>query len=257
MNLNIINELQSQSDLKMEYKYEEFDWCLNDRGKAGIGNRELAYSIRISSVKSSEIRKYYLNKYLIDSLKTDEDLKLSDFDIDSFEVDEIKKTLQIKDMIISIENIKSKEIVNFCLSKIDTKNKQTSTIFLKIIKNIINDPNRVYTLNFNSFSSLHPTYQLHIIIYTFSSSLKLYSINNLKEIFKQFSTNKSNLLELINKMIETNNCDNLDYILQNKEYNLSSSEYKKLKEYALSLRLFDIMRILTKNESHDFILYDD
>jgi hypothetical protein len=257
MNLNIIKELQSQSDLKMEYKYEEFDWCLNDRGKAGIGNRELAYSIRVSSVKSDEIRKFYLNKYLIDSLKTDEDLKLSDFDIDSFEVDEIKKILKIKEMIINIENIKSKEIVNFCLSKIDKKNKETSIILLKIIKNIINDPNRVYILNFNSFATLNPVYQLNIMIYTFSSSLKLYSINNLKEIFKQFSSNKPNLLELINKMIEINNYDNLDYILTNKESKLNSIEYEKLKNYALRLRLFEIVRIIIKFESHDFILCDD
>jgi hypothetical protein len=137
--------------------------------------------------------------------------------------------------------------------------KERSQIFLKLIKEIEHNHNRVCTINFNSFSTLHPTYQLHIMLYTFSSSVKLFCINNFKEIFKQFSNKKSNLLNLINNMIETNNCDNLDYILQNKdkESKINSDEYKKLKEYALSLRLFDIMRILTKYDSHDFILYDD
>jgi hypothetical protein len=58
-------------------------------------------------------------------------------------------------------------------------------------------------------------------------------------------------------MIEINNYDNLDYILTNKESKLNSIEYEKLKNYALTLRLFEIVRIIIKFESHDFILYDD
>lgn len=255
MNLNIINELQSDSNLKMQPKYEDFDWCLNDRAKAGIGNRELAYSIRVSSVKSDEIRKFYLNKYLEDCLNTDENLKLSDLDTDFFEFDEVQKMLKIKNMIIKIEKIKSTEIKDFCFSKID-KNKDYSQTFLKLIKEIEYQPNRVCTFNLNTFTSLNSTYQLHLMIYLFSS-VKLHSISNLREIFKHFSKNKSNLLELINKMIETNNCDSIDYILKNKDCKIISCEYKKLKDYALSLRLFDIVKVITKCESNDFILYEN
>ena len=158
-------------------------------------------------------------------------------------------------MIIKIEKIKSTEIKDYCMTKID-RNKERSQIFLKLIKEIEYQPNRVCTFNLNSFTSLNSTYQLHLLTYLFSSKAQLHSINNFKETFKHFSKNKSNLLELINKMIETNNCDNLEYILQNKDKDtkINSDEYKKLKDYALSLRLFDIMRILTKYESHDFIL---
>lgn len=256
MNLNIINELQSDSNLKMQPKYEDFDWCLNDRAKPGIGNRELAYSIRVSSVKSDEIRKFYLNKYLEDCLNTDENLKLSDLDTEFFEFDEVQKMLKIKNMIIKIEKIKSTEIKDYCMTKID-KNKDRSQTFLKLIKEIEYQPNRICTFNLNTFTSLNSTYQLHLMIYLFSSRAQLHSISNLREIFKQFSNNKSNLLDLINKMIEMNKYDSLEYILKNKDCKLYSCEYKKVKDYALSLRLFDIVRVLTNFESNDFILFEN
>ena len=133
--------------------------------------------------------------------------------------------------------------------------KQKCKNFLKLIKEIEHSNNRICTFDYSVFSFLHESYQLHLMIYLFSSVKELHRIQNLNEIFKHFSNNKTNLLELINKMIETNNYDSLNYILQNKESELDLTVYKKLKDYTLSLRLFDIMKLLTRYESNDFILY--
>ena len=133
--------------------------------------------------------------------------------------------------------------------------KQKCKNFLKLIKEIEHSNNRICTFDYSVFSFLHESYQLHLMIYLFSSVKQLHRIQNLNEIFKHFSNNKTNLLELINKMIETNNYDSLNYILQNKESELDLTVYKKLKDYTLSLRLFDIMKLLTRYESNDFILY--
>ena len=133
--------------------------------------------------------------------------------------------------------------------------KQKCKNFLKLIKEIEHSNNRICTFDYSVFTFLHESYQLHLMIYLFSSVKELHRIQNLNEIFKHFSNNKTNLLELINKMIETNNYDSLNYILQNKESELDLTVYKKLKDYTLSLRLFDIMKLLTRYESNDFILY--
>ena len=261
----IYKNLQTIPELKLEDKFMNFEWYSNNQYMYGIiiGKNKL----KISSIKSDEIRKYYINKYITECLTYDEKIKLDDLNTNNLNTNDLKinkekQTVLINNFTMNIKNIKSNEIRNYLISNINFNEKETTQYLFNLIVHPHNKPQEYemyIQVNFdtNMFNSLQNKNQLYLLKYIFSIPHLINKIKNFLEIFTIFSKNKNNLLELINIVIKMNDQTNLDYILRNKTIKLNEEDYKPLHDIVLNLRLFDMIKVLTKYEARDYILNND
>ena len=258
MDQRVYKDLQTIPELKLEHKFMNFEWYSNNQQTYGISSGK--YNIKVSSIKSDEIRKYYVNKYISECLTHDENLKLDD--INDYKINREKQSILINDYTIYIKYIKSSEIKNYLISNLNFNEKETTQYLLNLITPPPNKPQEyeMYILvNFdiNMFNSIENKNQLYLLKYIFSQPYLINKISNFLDIFKIFTKNKNNLIELINTIIKMNDVGHLDYILNNKSIKLNEEDYKALEDFTINLRLFDIIRTLTKYETKEYILNNE
>ena len=262
MDQRVYKDLQTIPELKLEHKFMNFEWYSNSNYLT-YGILCNKNSLKVSSIKSDEIRKYYVNKYISECLTHDENLKLDDIDdIDNYKINREKQSILINDYTIDIKYIKSFDIQNYLISKINFNEKEKTQYLLNLITPPPNKPQEyeMYILvNFdiNMFNSIENKNQLYLLKYIFSQPYLINKISNFLDIFKMFTKNKNNLIELINTIIKMNDVGHLDYILNNKSIKLNEEDYKALEDFTLNLRLFDIIRTLTKYETKEYILNNE
>jgi len=167
--------------------------------------------------------------------------------------------VSIYDNTINIKNISSQEIKNFLISNINFNEKEKTQYLLSLITPPPNKPleyEMYIQVKFDTdmFNSIGDKNKLYLMKYIFSTEHLINKITNFLEIFLIFSNNKNNLIELINSIITINDHGRLEYILQRKSIKLDDKDYNNLQDIALNLRLFDINRILMRNQSLDYIL---
>jgi hypothetical protein len=271
--MNINEELQNNPELKLEDKFMNFEWFCNNRYTYGINTGKSDPKIRksyqengksyvkISSIKSNEIRKYYVNKYIFECLKYDEHLKLKD--INDYKINKDNHLIIINDKIVDIKYIKSIEILYDFISQMNFNEKEKTKYLLKLISPPQNRPKEYemyieVIFNIDMFNSLENKNKLYLVKYIFSTwTISINKISNLLDVFKNFSKNKYNLFDLINDAIKSNDMTQIEYIFCNKLINFNEEDYEKLQELAIKLQLFDIVKILIKYQSLDYILSDD
>jgi hypothetical protein len=258
----IIYELQTVSEIKLERRYMNLEWCnkfdhnMNNSGIGFPGYNNKKFVIKVSDIKSNEIRKYYINKYFIECILSDENLKLSDIDTTKLNINKEKQALILNGKLIKFNDISSKEILDYCLSIINFNNKDNCRFLLNSLKLLYE--RQKMKLNISMFKSISSQNQLYILQYIFSvTPYSHHFITNLSSLISIFSTNKDQLLELINKVILMKQVDSLNFILENKEIEINSNDYIILQKVATHHNLFDIMQILVKFESIDHILFDN
>jgi hypothetical protein len=242
------------------------EWQNNlDRGlnNSGIGFPRYDYKnrfiIKVSDIKSDEIRKYYTNKYFVECILSDENIKIDDIDKNKLKINKEKQILIINDKNIKFNDIISKEILDYCLFSINFNKNNICKFILSSLKSLCELPiHQKITVNIIMFKSISPENQLYILQYIFSvTPYSHHFINNLDILIDIFSKDKEKLLELIKKVILMKQVDNLNFILKNKEIIINTDEYIMLQKYASQYNLYDIIQILVKYESIDYILFNN
>lgn len=257
--MSILPEYLQNSNLKLS----DVD---TDSFEINTKNKTLTYrdnTIDIMKIQSSEIRNYCIKQVpecFLTCFEIGNKFKLSDFDKDLFKINKENETVTYKNININIKNILSEEIKTFLISNMNFNEKEKTQYLLNLIMPPLNRPPEYemhiqVKFDIDMFNSLENKNKLYFIKYIFSTwNTSSNKIKNLLEIITNLSKNKNNLLHLINNIIKTNDITQIEYILQNKSIKLNEEDYDKLQEFALSLRLFDIVKILIKFQTIDSIL---
>lgn len=279
----LIQKMKKDYDLNLTEKELSYFKLNEAKGKLkSIFNiREFNDTISINDIKSLEIREYYIKKYPVYFLNKPLGyiLELKDVDTKLFEIKKViideklneirfESILKIKNTYIEIpiSEISSQSIRNYCINQIISNNDTDKIKCAQIITTMYYDEDD-FSLKFRHsiFKSLSdPSKKVYILKYIFSKYKKLNDIAFEEENelvpeeypFDIFINYPTYLIDLIKQSIQTNNIDHLIYLLKYKTIKLKNNEYKKLQDYAIDLRLFELVNILIEYESLEYMLDD-